>query len=319
MNYHVSKKIGFIFIVILFALFAAGIRYYSKNKLEQDNSVQSNSRKFGTIEIIDPASLLVLINEVSVIDARLSGFHEGHISSSQPMNWTEWTEEKPSIINSVIGNPSRWGKVETNRQIEERLQNLGLSHEKLIVVVGSPSGWGEEGRIAWNLLFWGAQKVALLNGGFLAWKQMGYDVEYGEPSKIKEKGNFILSIENSRRATLEAVKQHLTSEAGPLFDSRTEQEFQGERLHGQRRGGRIPGAKLIPFENLYQSNGQYISALELQLLIGNHIKGTPIAYCTGGVRSALLALLIESRLGIKSKSYDGSLWEWSHDSNLPLE
>jgi len=48
--------------------------------------------------------------------------------------------------------------------------------------------------------------------------------------------------------------------------------------------------------------------------------GTPVVtYCTGGVRSALLAVLLEARLGIVAANYDGSLWEWSSRDDLPLE
>jgi 3-mercaptopyruvate sulfurtransferase SseA len=36
------------------------------------------------------------------------------------------------------------------------------------------------------------------------------------------------------------------------------------------------------------------------------------------VRSALLAVLLEARLGIVAANYDGSLWEWSADPSLPL-
>src|ERR1039457_4753559 len=50
------------------------------------------------------------------------------------------------------------------------------------------------------------------------------------------------------------------------------------------------------------------------ILLGQEvISKAGAAYCTGGVRSALLAVLLEARLGIVAANYDGSLCEWSAD------
>jgi 3-mercaptopyruvate sulfurtransferase SseA len=51
---------------------------------------------------------------------------------------------------------------------------------------------------------------------------------------------------------------------------------------------------------------------------GNDSRSRPITYCTGGVRSALLAVLLEACLRVLAANYDGSLWEWSADPSLPL-
>ena len=108
----------------------------------------------GTIEIIDSSKLLKVLSEVLVIDARQSQFKDGHIPNSQNMDWENWTEEKPSFTNALLGDSSRWGRTLTENTLQNRLRQLGLSHNKLIVVVGAgKSSWGEEGRIAWNLLY----------------------------------------------------------------------------------------------------------------------------------------------------------------------
>jgi 3-mercaptopyruvate sulfurtransferase SseA len=80
----------------------------------------------------------------------------------------------------------------------------------------------------------------------------------------------------------------------------------------------------VPETSLYGAEGRYIGAEELVRLAGlspigkTGSSGRPITYCTGGVRSALLAVLLEARLGILAANYDGSLWEWSADSSLPM-
>jgi thiosulfate/3-mercaptopyruvate sulfurtransferase len=80
----------------------------------------------------------------------------------------------------------------------------------------------------------------------------------------------------------------------------------------------------VPEKSLYDHEGRYVGANALARLAGLDAEGVngsrdrPITYCTGGVRSALLAILLEARLGVVAANYDGSLWEWSADPSLPL-
>ncbi len=274
-----------------------------------------------TIEILTAKEVFKKLNEaadqVRIIDARDSNFQQGHIPGSQSMNWQEWSEEKPGIANAVFGHPEKWGRILRGPEVQQKLRTLGLSQNKIIVVVGDPKGWGEEGRVAWNLLYWGATHVALLDGGFPAWKTAGFPIEVGK-AKTSSFGNFAYAVSNQRQATKASVEENLKSRSRLLLDARSADEFEGTKMPGQKRGGHIPGSILIEFQKLYQSDGLYISAEALKKQIGQELTSAPITYCTGGVRSALLALLIEARLGISVLNYEASIWEWSADLKLPL-
>jgi thiosulfate/3-mercaptopyruvate sulfurtransferase len=270
-----------------------------------------------SVEIISAEELKTQIDQFFIIDARESGFVDGHLPKSQPMHWQEWTEEKPSVLNNFFGEPAKWGKLWTGPDLQARLQKFGLKKNQKILVVGQPNAWGEEGRIAWNLLFWGVQKVALLDGGYPAWQKLGLSIEKGNP-RAPPIGDFIVSLTPSRRAQMDDISQNLKSHTHDLFDARTNEEFAGKKMSGQKRGGKIPGAKLVLFSELYSSDGSFISKERLKKFVGENPK-SPITYCTGWVRSALLAMLIEARLGVKAMSYDGSLWEWSREPKLPLD
>lgn len=277
------------------------------------------SSKTATVEIIDAQKLSKIRGQVSIIDARQSQFEKGHIPNSQNMDWENWSEEKPGLKNAVFGDPARWGRTLTDDTVQNRLRQLGLSHNKLIVVVGNGrNSWGEEGRIAWNLLFWGAQRVALLDGGYPRWVQLKLPVQKGKAKSAKP-GDFIYSLNLQRRVSKTDVFENIKNSQRPLLDVRSLNEYNGQTMPGQKRGGHIPKSKLIEFTSLYQDDGRYISAAELQKLIGSVTSEKPITYCTGGVRSALLGVLLEARLGIFSANYDASMWEWSSDEKLPLE
>ena len=273
----------------------------------------------GRISIISVGALTRELSRWSIIDARETGeFEKGHIPGSRPMKWRDWTLQSPGLVGYLFGNPAKWGKVPAPTEgLQERLREAGLSNTRAIVIAGKPGAWGEEGRIAWNLLYWGANEVALLDGGYPAWRASGRPIETGEAKAIS-KGDFLLAIRSKRRAEKEEVLHALQNKNRTILDARNLVEFNGKQVTAQKRGGHLPGAVLIPVTSLYQEDGSYISNTALRDLVPRAAKH-PIAYCVGGVRSALLALLIEARLGMSVANYEGSLWEWASDPVLPLE
>lgn len=275
--------------------------------------------KTDPIHVVSAQEINLYLEKFTIIDARESGFRDGHPAGAQAMDWKDWTLEKPNFLHWLIGHPENWGKVPLpNETLRDRLRALGLSEKAPILVVGSPRGWGEEGRIAWNLLYWGAQDVSLLDGGYPAWVAAKLPIEKGLARPPQKIGTFTLHLDSDRIAKLNDVKNNLTTRDRPLLDARSPEEFLGKRMEAQKRGGHLPGAKLISVSELYQPNGYYVNAAKLSALYGARASKSAITYCVGGVRSALLALLIEARLGIKVANYDASIWEWSNETNLPL-
>jgi thiosulfate/3-mercaptopyruvate sulfurtransferase len=281
----------------------------------------------GVVRIVDATEAARRLPDVSVLDVRgARDVSRGHVPGSRRVDWREWTLEKPGLLGALFGDPARWGRVPPpNAALESRVRALGLSNARPVLVVGSPGGWGEEGRVAWNLLYWGAAEVWLLDGGFPAWRaDPARRVETGAAREAAP-GDFVLHVRPERRIETAALKAALDAKSAALLDARTPAEFAGETMSGQKRGGHLPGARLVPERSLYDKGGRYVAADELMRLAGlspdgpHGSRGRPITYCTGGVRSALLAVLLEARLGILSANYDGSLWEWSADPTLPLE
>lgn len=278
------------------------------------------------VRILDVAEVQALLPRASVVDARpLEDFKKGHIPGAQSMPWEAFTLEAPGVVNWLVGDPARWGKVPTPDMVQPRLRAMGLSNARTVVVVGDPKGWGDEGRAAWSLLYWGAADVVLLDGGLPAWQAAGRPLQTGAPVPAKA-GDFQVNVVPARRALLEDVRV-VSQTRGMLLDVRTPEEFAGEAVPGQKRGGHIPYARLVPHVALYNANGSYVDAATLTRLVeGDSALGTgttsrtraPVTYCTGGVRSALLAVLLEARLGVVAANYDGSMWEWAARKDTPV-
>jgi thiosulfate/3-mercaptopyruvate sulfurtransferase len=273
------------------------------------------------IEIISAKQLMQELQTFIVIDAREDGFSKFHIPGSHSMQWKDFTLGQRGISAFLNPKIENWGLVSEDKGlIEQSLRALGISNDSKVIVVGQPNLWGTEGRIAWNLLYWGLNKVYLLNGGISAWKKENFPLNSGA-SKIlsKKDGNFKVNFQWSRRANKAHIKNLLnTSKELRLFDIRSIDEFKGKKLSGQKRGGHLPNAQLIPFTSLYDESGYFIKKDKLQKQIGSMAR-SPISYCLGGVRSSLFALLYEFYFEKVVENYDGSMWEWSADSSLPLK
>jgi thiosulfate/3-mercaptopyruvate sulfurtransferase len=246
-------------------------------------------------------------------------FRRGRIPLSQHVDWKNWSQERADFIGLTFGKAVRAGKVKiADEKIQTDLRKLGLSNSRPVVVVGEPHGWGEDGRIAWNLLYWGAEKVAILDGGYEAWTRDHRNKP--EIGKVQQPlyGTFTIQVKAERRADIEQVKSALSDSSYSIIDNRSEEEFKGKKLVGQKRGGHLPSARSVPVDMLYNNDGTFIDGPRLEKLCPS-IKDAVIAYCAGGVRSALFAMLMEARFDMIVANYDGSMWEWSAQSDLPLE
>ena len=102
-----------------------------------------------------------------------------------------------------------------------------------------------------------------------------------------------------------------------ILDARTAEEFAGARLHREARGGRIPGAHLVPARALYADDGRYVDGDALRRLLRR--SSAPRPSPTARAECARPSSPCSSRPASESaRNYDGSLWEWSADPRRPL-
>jgi 3-mercaptopyruvate sulfurtransferase SseA len=293
------------------------------------------------VSIISVTDLTDNLEDYQVVDTRTSAkFNAGHIPGSLNMEWEDWTYRSPrKLWNKFgLGDPTQLSRVLDTP--ERLLQIHNLRRDKPVVVVGEPFAWGADGRMAWNFLFWGFSHVALLDGGYPMWVANERSIETGTATaglalyitESKEEPPSHISLQHQRRATLEEVQQVVNKDDGEalsssrplLLDARTLGEFTGEKkMPNQRRPGRIPGSRLIPALQLYQSDGTFVSNEELEKILksdtSSQVDTTIIAYCTAGIRSGLLVVLVEALLGVRMKNYDASIWEWASNPANPME
>jgi thiosulfate/3-mercaptopyruvate sulfurtransferase len=249
--------------------------------------------------------------QATVLDARGSlDFTLGHIAGATRFDW-EWTRAAGAIGGDVPADTD---------SLARRFAEAGVDDARPVLVCGrGAAGWGEEARIAWTLALLGKREVHVLDGGCVAWRDAGGDWMRGL-SGSNAAGSFTASPNAQARAMRSDVIRAIDTNEAVLLDVRSREEFDGATPYGERRGGHLPNAVHLDWRDLYDAKGRVLKGDALrELLLARGIADGQrvIAYCTGGVRSALATEVLRAN-GIDARNYDASMWAWAADESLPL-
>lgn len=254
------------------------------------------------------------IEETVVIDVRKEKeYADGHIPSAVNAVWQTFAN-----VKGKPGDPA-WGTLLPKDELAAVIGKLGLNGDKTIVVYGQPPAWGDEGRVLWTLKVAGLKDIKMLDGGFSAWKKAGGTISK-DPVVPVSAAFTISTLDEQINATQDWIIANQKSIK--IVDVRTEREWAGATDFGEARGGHLPGAIHIVFEEMFNQDGTLKNSQELKELFtsaGLKSEDTIVAYCTKGIRSAHMALVMKMVGFEKARNYDASFYEWAGNKNLPLE
>lgn len=197
--------------------------------------------------------------------------------------------------------------------LAQKLEALGINstdpqNSKLIVAYDD-SRFAFAARFWWLLKYLGYDRVALLDGGFQAWQQMGYPVTSEIP--IPAIGHFVPQPNPDKVVDIHWVKAHKDSPGVVLVDSREAERYRGEREPIDPIAGHIPGAVNYPWQEVTDEQG-YGRSPEEQQQRWTALKDAEeiIVYCGSGV-TACVNLLSMELAGLPSATlYVGSWSDW---------
>jgi len=169
----------------------------------------------------------------------------------------------------------------------------------------------------WWLMRWiGFDRAAILDGGLNAWKAEGRPLST-EPVTLSAQ-----QLTAHLRPDLIAYQDEVLKAVGDakvkLIDAMPESHYRGEMVMYDWPG-HIPGAINVPSFSLLDESGHYLPKDQLAELLGNDRDVRTITYCGGGISASSDAFVL-TRLGFTNVAvYDGSLQEWTQDTNNPME
>jgi thiosulfate/3-mercaptopyruvate sulfurtransferase len=202
----------------------------------------------------------------------------------------------------------------------ETLSRWGVSPEVQVVVYDDAGG--AFAARAWWLLRWvGHPRVAVLDGGFGAWKDADLPIDTapiaGDPTNLPLDHAHAMPVVSAAE-----IRQNLQSRTALVVDARAPDRFRGENETIDPVGGHIPGAVNRFFKNNLNADGRFKSAdtlrAEWSAVLDGRQADTLICQCGSGVTAChnLLALEIAGFSG--ARLYPGSWSEWCSDPDNPV-
>jgi len=225
------------------------------------------------------------------------------------------------LVDNVVG------QLPPTDKIAKLIGDLGIDNKTHVIVYHAGKNaldMGSATRVYWTFKVLGHNEVSILNGGYLA---------YAADAKNKiEKGNnkveaktFNAELQKDMLATAADVKKAIGDGKTQLVDLRPQHQFMGINRHGKsKRNGTIPGAKNLPESWMTQNGGGSFrnkgELSQLYTIAKIDPNAENIQFCNTG-HWASVGWFVNSEImgNKKTKLYDGSMVEWSNNSDLPMQ
>jgi thiosulfate/3-mercaptopyruvate sulfurtransferase len=200
-------------------------------------------------------------------------------------------------------------------QFGRAMQQIGVgSGDRIVVYDNSLTRNASRG---WFMLrHFGAEKVAILDGGFQKW------IAEGRPTESDEPAARVARFDAAERDEIVTKQQLLAGVGLPWVDARGKPRFEGTEAD-PRPGvapGHAPGARNLPFGSLYREDGTFKSIEEMKQLFteaGIDPSKPFIASCGSGVTANSLIFAAHLIGNDSNRLYDGSWSEWGADPATP--
>ena len=255
--------------------------------------------------LLEPGELATILEaapEVRVI--RVTGNHgRGHIPGSLDSPYVDW--------RGTGRNP---GQLRDLSEYTSLLQQLGITDTTPVVVVhqgSDPADMGAATRVYWTLKTLGVTDVALINGGFQAWRQA--DLAISNADEMVAASSYQPSWRDDWRVTTQQVEELVQSGNGNLIDARPVSFYRGLRAT-LGKPGTIRGAGNIEYESWFDGDRLQSQESLMQVLDGYGELNSPVtvSFCNTGHWASINWFVMSEVLKVdNARLYAESVAEWS--------
>lgn len=236
-------------------------------------------------------------------------FNEAHIPGAQ------YADLDQDLSGPVIAGKTGRHPLPPREDFLSTVRRWGVTQNARVLAYDDSSG-AFAARLWWMFRWLGHADVAVLDGGFAAWKQHGYPVT-DEVNSIPESG-FVALEPLTRTVSADDV---LNSQ-DPVIDARGEDRFRGDVEPVDPVAGHIPGAMCLPFSDNLNESGQFKDTTSLAGRFRNagiSNDERTICYCGSGVSATHNILALVHSGFAEPALYPGSWSEWITDPDRPVE
>ena len=203
---------------------------------------------------------------------------------------------------------------------QEKARELGINNNSCVVVYDT-YGIYSSARVWWLFKTMGFNNIAVLDGGFPAWKKANYPTEKKQQHHFKV-GDFKVNYQPEKLINADVVLNSLNDTKKKILDARSAGRFNSTEPEPRKevRNGYIPRSKSLPYSSLLNDT-KLKSAEEIEQLFNElNVENKEMIFsCGSGITACVLALGA-TIAGFKNISvYDGSWTEWGSLSHLPIE
>lgn len=272
-------------------------------------SVPATAQPSGWNPLLSPVELAALLDHGGDIRiVRISGDSgRGHIPGSVSADYGDF--------RGPADNP---GALPPLRQLTSTVRHLGLEATMPVVLVhegASPSDMGTATRVYWTLKSLGLQRLAILNGGFRAWREAGLPVS--TQVVTVPASDFTPTWHDNWRITTGELSRRIGDPALRLVDARPEAFYRGERS-SIARPGTIRGAANRSFNRWFDGNRMRSPHAIREEALQPQPATETVSFCNTGHWASINWFVFNELAGIpNTRLYAESMAEWD-DTRRPM-
>lgn len=198
-------------------------------------------------------------------------------------------------------------------QLAKRFGEIGVQPTSTVIFYDDSNGMFAA-RAVWLLQYIGHPSGKILDGGYQAWVDAGYEVTSVIPSRTAT--TFVPNVVTDEIVSMEEVK-YRDKQRSVLIDSRAYPRYIGEAEPLYKKAGHIPGAKNYFWQDVLDDSKRWKEATELKMHFQDLEKADEIIVSCGSGISACPNVLALKMAGFTNvKLYPGSYSDWiSYDDN----